>query len=51
MKAILLDTDVLVLNMLQKFQFAIRPFAQYWSTEWFHNLLNRNRRPRELILC
>jgi len=42
-------THVLVLDVFQKLQLAVRSLAKDWRAEGLHDLLYRNRGPCELI--
>ena len=45
------ETDVFVLDVLEKFQLAIGAFGEDRRAEGFHDLLDSNRCTSELILC
>jgi hypothetical protein len=42
---------ILVCDMLQQLQLAVGSFGEYRRTEWLHDLLNRDRRTGQLVLC
>lgn len=48
-KKVRTGTDVLVSEMLQKLQFAIRPFREDWGAEGLHDFLDSNRLRGQLI--
>ena len=43
-------TYILMPEMLEQFELAIRPLAQHGGRKGLHDLLDRNRCPRELVL-
>jgi hypothetical protein len=45
------ETDVFVLNVLEKFEFAISAFGEDRRAEGLHNLLDGNGCACELVLC
>ena len=45
-----METNVLVLNMLQELQFTVGALAQYRRAEGLHDLLDRHRGACELVL-
>lgn len=45
------SAHILMLEVLEQFQFPIGSLCKYRSTEWLHDLLDRNRLSCELILC
>ena len=42
-------TYVLVLNVFEQFELAIRPFAEDWGTKRFHDLLDGHGGSSQLI--
>jgi hypothetical protein len=45
------ETDVFVLDVLEKFELAIGAFGEDRCAEWLHNLLDSNGCACELVLC
>ena len=39
-----------MLNVLQEFELSVRPFAEHWRAERFHDLLDSDRCSCELVL-
>jgi len=44
-----LEAYILVLQVLQQFQFAVGSLGKHWSTEWLHDLLDSDICIGELI--
>jgi len=44
------ETYILMLDVLEELELTVSSLAQYWGTEWLHNLLDSNRSRSELIL-
>ena len=44
-------THIFVLDVLEKFEFTIGALAENWGGEGLHDLLDRDGRASQLILC